>query len=86
MDTGTETGTETGTVDSQQTATGATRASTPKRRTAPTRLSTKFTAPERQAIGALRDRYSRGHDQFNAREFERLRFLHWLHQTGRLDP
>jgi hypothetical protein len=23
-------------------------------------------------------------DQFNARELERLRFIRWLHQTGRL--
>jgi hypothetical protein len=40
---------------------------------------------ERRALGALRERYQQDRDQFDAAELERLRFLRWLRQTGRLD-
>ena len=54
-------------------------------------LTTTSTAPtltpaERRALRALRARYHQDRDLFTPTEMARLRFLHWLAQTGRLMP
>jgi hypothetical protein len=43
-----------------------------------------FAPDEWQKLGALRTRYQQDHDLFSPREMERLRFMHWLHHSGRL--
>jgi hypothetical protein len=48
--------------------------------------SQPFTASERRTLRALRARYSVDHDRFSTRELERLSFLRWLYQTGRITP
>jgi hypothetical protein len=44
-----------------------------------------FTREESEALYALRYRYLQGHDLLSRRELERLRFLRWLYDTGRLE-
>jgi hypothetical protein len=39
---------------------------------------------ERATLRRLRARYRAGGDRPDARELARLRFIRWLHQTGRL--
>jgi hypothetical protein len=43
-----------------------------------------FTPSEWNALLKLRRRYQQDRDLFSARELERLRFMRWLHETGRL--
>lgn len=43
-------------------------------------------SPERLALQRLRVRYQQDHDLFSGREFAHLRFLRWLHRSGRLIP
>jgi hypothetical protein len=43
-----------------------------------------FTQAELQALVAFRTRDRQAGDRFSARELGYLRFLRWLHQTGRL--
>jgi hypothetical protein len=49
-------------------------------------MTSMFTAAQRQALYALRDRYLQERDLFSTRELARLRFLRWLHDRGRLAP
>ena len=49
-------------------------------------MTSMFTAAQRQALHALRDRYQQERDLFSTRELARLRFLRWLHDHGRLAP
>jgi hypothetical protein len=51
-----------------------------------TTTTTTFTASERKTLRALRARYNVDHDRFSPRELERLSFLRWLYQTGRITP
>ncbi|HEY7779081.1 MAG TPA: hypothetical protein VIC85_02605 [Ktedonobacterales bacterium] len=44
-----------------------------------------FTREETAALYALRYRYLQTHDLLSRRELERLRFLRWLYDTGRLE-
>jgi hypothetical protein len=44
-----------------------------------------FTAREWMALLLLRRRYLIGHDLWDARELERLRFMRWLLETGRVE-
>ena len=44
-----------------------------------------FTQAERDALSALRSRYFESHDLLSGRELERLRFLRWLYETGRIE-
>ncbi len=43
-----------------------------------------FSLREWVAVLVLRSRYQQHSDQFSARELDHLRFIRWLHQTGRL--
>ena len=45
---------------------------------------TPFTASELARLAAMRERYAQGLDLFTAPELERLRFVRWLVQSGRL--
>jgi hypothetical protein len=54
-------------------------------RKTPVRLGARFTPEERQSLTSLRNRYEQGRDQFSHCELARLRFLRWLHSTGRLE-
>lgn len=45
-----------------------------------------FTGPQQRALSILRLRYQQDHDLFADPELARLRFLRWLHQSGRLAP
>ncbi len=47
---------------------------------------TEFSLVEWHALRRLQERYLQDHDLLDARERDRLRFLRWLRQTGRLDP
>jgi hypothetical protein len=51
--------------------------------TAPTRTLSAFTSAERRRLQALRRRYHQDSDLFSTRELAHLRFLRWLHRTGR---
>ena len=44
-----------------------------------------FTREEMDALSALRSRYFESHDLLSGRELERLRFLRWLYQIGRIE-
>lgn len=44
-----------------------------------------FTREETSALYALRYRYLQSRDLLSSRELERLRFLRWLYDTGRLE-
>jgi hypothetical protein len=44
-----------------------------------------FTVEETRALEAVRDRFERDHDILSVRERERLCFLRWLVQTGRVE-
>lgn len=44
-----------------------------------------FTDEETRALEAVRSRFQQDHDVLSARERERLCFLRWLVQTGRLE-
>lgn len=44
-----------------------------------------FALREWAKLLALRTTYEQRNDQFSARELERLCFMRWLYQTGRLD-
>lgn len=44
-----------------------------------------FTDEETRALEALRSRFQQDHDVLSARERERLCFLRWLIESGRLD-
>jgi hypothetical protein len=48
--------------------------------------ATTFTLPQWEDLLALRKRYWRERDLFDARERAHLRFLRWLYRTGRLVP
>ena len=52
----------------------------------PMTATTTFTADQRRALRALRERYRQGRDLFSDHEMARLRFLRWLYQGGRLAP
>jgi hypothetical protein len=43
-----------------------------------------FSLPEQQKLEALRHRYGDDHDLFSPQEKERLCFLRWLFQSGRI--
>ncbi len=43
-----------------------------------------FTLSEWAELYALRERYEQSRDLFSVREQERLRFIRWLYETGRL--
>ena len=43
-----------------------------------------FTVSELARLAAMRERYAQGLDLFTAPELERLRFVRWLVQSGRL--
>ena len=45
-----------------------------------------FTPAQWQVLRALRTRYQQDRDLFSDTQRARLRFLHWLYQTGRLVP
>ena len=45
-----------------------------------------FTQDEQDALTALRALYFESHDLLSGRELERLRFLRWLYETGRIEP
>ncbi len=47
---------------------------------------TEFSLVEWHALQRLQERYLQDHDLLDACECDRLRFLRWLRQTGRLDP
>lgn len=49
------------------------------------RLGAEFSPVEQHALASLRNRYQQGHDQFSGRELAHMRFLQWLHRSGRLD-
>ncbi len=49
-------------------------------------LAATFSDGERRALVALRASYQQDHDLLSAREQERLRFVRWLVETGRLVP
>jgi hypothetical protein len=44
-----------------------------------------FSLLEWAELYALRARYAQSHDLFSGSEVERLRFIRWLHTTGRLE-
>lgn len=50
-----------------------------------TDTTTAFTTAERRTLRALRSRYQEDNDRFSDREMARLRFIRWLHQTGRVE-
>ena len=53
----------------------------------PTTLTiSMFSADEWRVLNALRENYQQERDLFSARELAHLRFLHWLHHSGRLEP
>jgi hypothetical protein len=53
---------------------------------APAQVPTyNFTLSEWAELYALRERYEQSRDLFSAREQERLRFMRWLYETGRLE-
>jgi hypothetical protein len=43
-----------------------------------------FTSREWRDLVTLRQRYQQDHDLFSPQELARLRFLRWLHETGKL--
>ena len=43
-----------------------------------------FSAPEQQKLQELRNRYGDDRDIFTPQEKERIRFLRWLYQNGRI--
>jgi hypothetical protein len=43
-----------------------------------------FTRAQHLTLCVLRDRYAEAGDLFDEAELNRLRFLRWLYQTGRL--
>ena len=45
-----------------------------------------FTPAQWRLLHVLRDRYHQDRDLFTPREMTRLRFVRWLHDTGRLIP
>ena len=45
-----------------------------------------YTRAEWDSLCALRTRYQQDADLLSERERAHVRFLRWLHQTGRLDP
>ena len=45
-----------------------------------------FTWAQWRDLLAIREQYRQGRDLFSERERAHLRFLHWLYQTGRLEP
>ncbi len=45
-----------------------------------------FTLSEWAELRALRERYEQSRDLFSAVEHERLRFMRWLYESGRLEP
>ena len=47
-------------------------------------LLAPFTPDEQRVLYALRTHYRQDHDLFSPSELARLRFLHWLVQSGRL--
>ena len=50
------------------------------------RPKTGFMPAEQQTLRHLHDRYRQGGDLFSAREMDRLRFIRWLCQMGRIWP
>jgi hypothetical protein len=50
----------------------------------PTPVETSFSDEETRALEAVRVRFGQDHDVLSAQERERLRFVRWLIQTGRL--
>lgn len=48
-------------------------------------LESPFTCREWVALLQLRRRYQVGHDLWNAREVEHLRFLRWLYRAGQIE-
>jgi hypothetical protein len=52
--------------------------------TVPTIDQVTFSAPEQQKLQELRNRYGDDRDIFTPQEKERIRFLRWLYQNGRI--
>ncbi|HZS88512.1 MAG TPA: hypothetical protein VFE42_13635 [Chloroflexota bacterium] len=47
-------------------------------------IASPFAPDEWQRLQTMRMRYQQDHDLFSPREMERLRFMRWLHHSGRL--